>query len=115
MLRLLADENFNGIVVRHVRHRCPGLDLVTAHGARISGFLDPDVHAWAADEDRIVLTHDHRTMIDDAKVRMNRGEPMPGLFVFQGMTIGKIIDELEIAVKCSTQSEWVDVVQRFPM
>ena len=66
MMRLLADENFHGVVVRHVLIRCPGLDLVRVQDVGLSGATDPEVLAWAAANDRIVLTHDHRTMPDDA-------------------------------------------------
>jgi hypothetical protein len=114
-MRLLADENFNGVVVRAVLARCPGLDLVRVQDVGLSGAADPDVLAWAAANDRIVLTHDYRTMPDDARARLLAGLPMPGLFVFRGMTIGDMIDELAIAVACSAHDEWADQIKHFPV
>ena len=66
MLRLLADENFNGDIVRGLLLRKPDLDIVRVQHVSLSGWVDPDVLAWAAENNRIVLTHDRATMPDFA-------------------------------------------------
>ena len=62
MLRLLADENFNGDVVRGLLLRQPNLDIVCVQDVGLAGADDSDILAWAAENDRIVLTHDRATM-----------------------------------------------------
>jgi predicted nuclease of predicted toxin-antitoxin system len=79
MLRFLADENFNGNIVRGVRRRQPRVDLVRIQQTEADGAKDPAVLAWAAKENRIVLTHDRATMPDFAYSRVADGEPMPGV------------------------------------
>lgn len=61
MLRLLADENFNGDIIRGLLLRQPDLDLVRVQDVDLAGAEDPDVLAWAAENNRILLTHDRAT------------------------------------------------------
>ena len=60
MLRLAADENFNQDIIRGLLRREPDLDLVRVQDAGLSGASDPIVLAWAAAQDRLILTHDVR-------------------------------------------------------
>ena len=83
MLRLLADENFNGDVVRGLLLRQPDLDLVRVQDVGLAGADDTEFLAWAAENNRIVLTHDRATMSDYAYERVAAGEGMAGVFVFE--------------------------------
>lgn len=80
-MRLLADENFSGDIVRGLLLRRPHVDLIRVQDAGLEGMEDADVLAWAADNDRIVLTHDRSTMPAFAYTRVEAGEKMPGIFV----------------------------------
>jgi predicted nuclease of predicted toxin-antitoxin system len=72
MLRLLADENFDHDLVRGVMRRRAGLDLTRAQSVGLSETDDPGILAWAAREQRIVLTHDVNTMTGFAIDRHTR-------------------------------------------
>lgn len=50
MLRLLADENFNGSIIRGLLRRKPKLDVVRVQDVGLSGADDCTVLAWAAHE-----------------------------------------------------------------
>ena len=80
MLRFVADENFNGAIVRGLRRRRPALDLVRLQDVGLSGINDPDLLAWAAREQRVILTHDVATLREYAENRVRAGLPMPGVF-----------------------------------
>ena len=54
MLRLAADENFNGDIVRGLLRRNPKLDIVRVQDVGLSGADDPSVLQWAADQGRIL-------------------------------------------------------------
>lgn len=58
MLRYLADENFNQRIVRGLLRRLPEIDIAIAQDVGLGGVPDSDVLAWAADENRVLLTHD---------------------------------------------------------
>jgi hypothetical protein len=107
MLRLLADENFNGDIVRGLLLREPDLDLVRMQIIGLAGAADPDILAWAAENNRIVLTHDRATMLDYAYQRIAAGEAMPGVFIVNDrFPVGQAIQEILLMVACSDQAEW---------
>ena len=58
MLQLATDENFNGDIVRGVLFRLPDLNLVRVQDVGLEGAIDPVVLAWAAQNQRIAVTHD---------------------------------------------------------
>jgi predicted nuclease of predicted toxin-antitoxin system len=62
MLRLLADENFNGIIVRAILRRRPDVDIVRVQDVGLLGAADPVILEWAACEERALLTHDAKTI-----------------------------------------------------
>ena len=62
MARFLADENFNNQIVRGVLRQSSDIDIVLVQNVNLSGVDDPTVLEWAAQEERIVLTHDVATM-----------------------------------------------------
>jgi len=115
MLRLLADENFNGDVVRALLLRQPDLDIVRVQDVGLAGIADPDILAWAAMNDRIILTHDRATMPDYAFERLAAGESTAGVFILNDrFPVGHATDELLLIIACSEQAEWRDRVVHLP-
>lgn len=116
MLRLLSDENFNGDIVRGLLLRRPELDLVRVQDVGLEEKDDPAILAWAAENNRILLTHDRATMPDFAYARVAAGEPMPGVFVLNDrLPVKQAIDELLLTNTCSEQGEWVGLVLYLPL
>ncbi len=116
MLRLLSDENFNGDIIRGLLFRQPDIELVRWLDVGAEGADDPVVLAWAAENGRIVLTHDRATFPGHAYERVEVGDPMPGVFVISDrMPIGRAIAELLIVCNCSEQTEWINRVLYLPL
>jgi predicted nuclease of predicted toxin-antitoxin system len=116
MLRLLSDENFNDDIVRGLLLQRPGLNLLRVRDVGLTGAADPDVLAWAAENNRILLTHDRRTIPDFAYARLVAGEPMPGVFVINNrLPVRQAIDELLLFDGASEQAEWAGLVMRLPV
>lgn len=116
MLRLLSDENFNGDIVRGLLLRRPTLDLVRVMDVGLAGSGDPDVLAWAAENDRILLTHDRATMPDFAFDRVAAGLPMSGVFLVNDRLPARgVIDELLMIDDCSEHAEWSSRVLFLPL
>ena len=116
MLRFLSDETFNGDVVRGLLLRRPDLDLVRVQDVGLQGADDPSVLAWAAEHDRIVLTHDRATLPARAFERVEAGQPMPGVFVVNDyLPIGQAIEELLLVEGCADPTEWSDRVLFLPL
>jgi predicted nuclease of predicted toxin-antitoxin system len=98
MLRLAADENFNGDIVRGLLRRKPDLDIVRVQDVGLSGASDPAVLEWAAGEGRIVVTHDISMLAHYAFERVGAGKSMPGVFALQAEgSIGLAIEDLSSA------------------
>ena len=96
--------------------RHPNLDLLRVQDVGLREVDDPAILAWAATNDRILLTHDRATMPDFAYNRLVRREPMAGMFVVNDrMPIRQAIDELLLLVECSEQVEWQNAVLYLPL
>ncbi len=116
MLRFAADENFNGDIVRGLLRRNATLDIVRVQDAGLSGADDPSVLQWAAEQGRIVITHDVSTLAKHAFDRIAAGQPMPGVFeVASVASIGRVIDDLILLVECSFDGEWEGQVRFLPL
>ena len=116
MLRLLADENFNGDIVRGLLLRQPALDIVRIQDIELAGEDDPDILAWAANNNRILLTHDRATMPDYAYERVAAGQEMPGIFILNDrFPVGHAIDEILLTVDCSEPSDWIGRAVHLPL
>ena len=106
MTRFLADENFNNQIVRGILRQNPQVDVVRVQDVELSGVDDPGVLAWAAQEGRIVLTHDVATMTTFAYERVRAGLSMPGVFEVSGrVPVGVAIEEILLIAECSLEGE----------
>ena len=116
MIGLLADENFNNNIVRGVRLRDPDIDLVRVQDVGLSGADDPTVLEWAAEQQRILLTHDVATITAFAYERVRAGQPMPGVLeVGRSVAVRSAIDDIVLLASCSEDGEWEGKVQYLPL
>ncbi len=115
MIRLLADENFDGRVTAGLLHRRPEIELVRVQEVGLDGVDDPGVLEWAAGDHRIVLTHDRNTMTGYANQRIAAGLPMPGLFVVDDhASVGRCIDDILLIDSITEHAEWADKLEFLP-
>jgi predicted nuclease of predicted toxin-antitoxin system len=116
VIRLLADENFNNNIVRGVKLREPGVDLVRIQDVGLSGAGDPSVLEWAAEHERVLLTHDVATITAFAYERIRAGKPMPGVFeVSATVCLRSAIDDIVLLAICSKHGEWEAQVRYLPL
>lgn len=115
MLRLLSDENFNGNIVRGLFLRQPNLDLLRVQDVNLLNVDDPEILEWAANNNRILLTHDRATMPDFAYERLFRNQKMAGMFVVNDrMAVRQVIDDLLLIVDVTEQTEWKSQILYLP-
>lgn len=116
MLRLAADENFNRDIIRGILSRRPDLDLVLVQEAGLSGADAPTILGWAAQQGRVLLTHDVSTMTRHAYDRVRAGLSMPGVLeVGHRVAIGEAIDDILLLAECSLDGEWEGQVRYLPL
>jgi Domain of unknown function (DUF5615) len=115
-LRFLVDEDFDNDIVRCLLRRLPTLDIVRAQDTELAGTPDPIVLDRAAQDGRVLLTHDVSTMTTYAYARVTSGLPMPGVFaVSQLAPIGRVIEDLVLLAECSLPGEWEGQVRYMPL
>ena len=61
-VRFQADADLNQILLKATLRREPSIDFQTAHVAGLVALKDKEVLARAADEGRVLVTHDRKTM-----------------------------------------------------
>jgi hypothetical protein len=115
-VRWLAHENLNNDIVRGVLRRKPDLDKVRVQDAGLSGMDDPSLLAWAAAQDRVLITHDVSTMTAYAYRRTAGGEYLPGVLqVRRSVPVADAIEDILLLFECSTEAEWEGQVRYLPL
>jgi hypothetical protein len=115
-LRWLADENFNNDILRGLRRKLPSIDLIRAQDVGLTRVDDDVLLAWAAEQERVLLTHDVSTITAHAYHRVSKGERMPGVFeVSRSVAIRTAIDDLILLTEGSNPGEWEGQVRYLPL
>ncbi len=106
MLRLASDADVHGDILRGLRRRLPNIDLVRAQDALPEGTPDPEVLAWAAGENRILITNDRNTMVGFAYQRVAAAETVPGLIATTNeQSIGMAIEDILLLAESMPEEE----------
>lgn len=115
MLKLLADENIEGAITQGLRRRKPAIDLVRVQEIAHAGKKDPIILEWAAQNGRILLTHDKHTIPGFAYDRLKVELPMPGIFVLDpSAPFEQVIEAILLLEECSVEDEWQNQVIYIP-
>jgi Domain of unknown function (DUF5615) len=116
MLRLAADENLNGRILRGLQRVEPDLDIVRIQDTSLIHASDPEVLEWAAGESRVLLTHDVSTVTAFAYDRVRAGKGMPGVVeVSTKMSIGRAIEEILLLAQACSADECDGQVMYLPL
>ncbi|TRU30645.1 MAG: hypothetical protein EWV80_01690 [Microcystis aeruginosa Ma_QC_B_20070730_S2] len=114
-MKLLADENFDNTIVRGLLRHKPDIDIVRVQDVGLSGKADPIILEWAAQEDRILLTHDVATITLYAYERVAEYKPMPGVIeISVNAPIGRVIKDILLLLECSLEGELEGQIHYLP-
>jgi predicted nuclease of predicted toxin-antitoxin system len=114
-MKLLADENFDNNIIRGLLRRKPDVDIVRVQDVALSGKDDPNVLEWAAQDNRILLTHDVATITHYAYDRVAKNKPMPGVIeITSNASIGRVIEDLLLLLSCSLDGELENQIRYLP-
>jgi len=103
-----ADNDLRKAIVRGVVRREPQINFRSAQAARLDGIPDPEVLALAADEGRILVSHDFQTMPQHFR-EFTQGRRSPGvLLVRQDLPVGEAIGTLLLIWEASEADEWLN-------
>lgn len=114
-VRFQADADFNQIIVRAILRREPTFDFQTAQAAQLSGLKDEDVLAIAAKEDRILVTHDRKT-IPVHFADFIASQKSPGvLIVPQKLPVAHVIEDMMLIWAATEPKEWINRIRSLPL
>ena len=114
-IRFLADADLDYAIVQGVRRREPAIDFNSANDAGLEGLPDNRVLEVAAEEGRVLVSHDKHTMPVQFAARIRSGRRSPGvLLALPGATVGDIVDSLLIIWSSSREEEWTDQIHYLP-
>lgn len=116
MLALLIDENLNQRILRGLKRAVPHLDYAVAQNVGLKGVSDSALLEWAAAQNRILVTHDLKTIPKHAYDRVRAGQAMPGVIaVPDTLPIGHAIEDLAVIVECSQSAELRNLILYLPL
>ena len=94
-VRFLADEDLDSDIIDGLRSRELAIDILDVKKAGLRGRADAVLLELAAQEDRILITHDRRTMTRYVRERVAAGRLNAGVFIVpQRSAIGETIEAL---------------------
>jgi hypothetical protein len=110
-----ADADLNEDIVTGVLRRVPEIDFQTAGEAELENLPDPDVLTLAAQEGRILVTHDRRTMPAHFGQFIENQES-PGLIVIsQNIDVLSAIEDLILIWTASESEEYINLILTVPI
>jgi predicted nuclease of predicted toxin-antitoxin system len=115
MVRFLADASLNDAIVSGCLRREPAMDFLSANDAKLQGMPDPEVLAFATQENRILVTSDLRTMPRHFGTFLQTLGHCPGVFlVKQRAPLADVIDALVLVWAASDADEWTNRIVEIP-
>jgi hypothetical protein len=114
-IRFQADADFNHVILRAVQRREPAVDFRSAPAADLAGLADPDVLAAAAQNRRLLVTHDARTMPYHFATFVADAQSTGVLIVPQRLPIARVADDLLLIWQATEADEWKNRIRFLPL
>jgi hypothetical protein len=114
-IRFLADEDLRYAIVSGVLRRDSSISFPTVPEAGLAGAPDPQVIEFAARENRIVVSHDKRTMPGHFAAFLRSGRNHPGLLLApKHKALAEVIETLIIIWADADPEQWRKRIHYLP-
>jgi hypothetical protein len=114
-IRYQADADLNQNIVTGVLRREPTIDFQTAPAAKLERVKDIEVLAIAAQQKRILISHDRKTMPSEFAQFINNNQSSGVIIVSRKVLIEIIIEELILIWAVSSAEEWINRIAKIPL
>jgi hypothetical protein len=114
-IRFQADADLNESIVKGLLRREPGIDFQTASAAALRNRTDFEVLSLAARGNRIVVSHDWRTMPRHFAEFTQQKQSAGLILVPQDMNILSAIEDLKLIWLASQAEDWINRIVRLPL
>jgi hypothetical protein len=115
IVRYQADADLNQAMVTGVLRREPTIDFQTAFAAGLKGVKDPEVLAIAAQQERILISHDRKTMPSEFAKFITSYQGSGVIIISRKLPIEVVIEELLLIWAASSAEEWVNRIAKLPL
>lgn len=113
-LRFQADNDLDQRIVIATRRLDTAIDFQTAAALNLHNKSDEEVLALAAQEGRVLVSHDRRTM-PEYFARFITTQSSPGLIIIsRRLSIGRAVDWLHLLWSASESEEYVNLIYSLP-
>lgn len=110
-----ADADLNFDIVEAVRQQEPAIDFASAADAKLWGVGDPEVLERAALANRVLVSHDRRTMLNYFRDRLAAGKSSPGLLIVpQKASVRVVVESILILWSVSEPGELREQAYHLP-
>ncbi len=114
-IRFQADADFNHIILRAVLRREPAVEFQTSHAAGLARLKDPAVLAVAARENRLLVTHDVKTMPRHFG-EFVKDTHSPGVLVVpQRLPVARVAEDLLLIWLATDAEAWYNRIRFLPL
>ncbi|MEM9451517.1 MAG: DUF5615 family PIN-like protein [Cyanobacteria bacterium P01_E01_bin.6] len=110
-----ADADLNQAIVTGVIRRQPNINFQTATEANLEGLKDSEVLALSARQQRILVTHDRRTMPTEFAEFIVDNQSSGVLILSRKTALESVIEELILIWSVSTAEEWINRIAKIPL
>jgi hypothetical protein len=114
-IRYQADNDLNQAIVEAVWRLEPLIDFQSAQAAKLDGVPDDAVLAFAAAEQRIVVSHDLKTMPRHFAEFLQTSTSAGVLIAPQSLARGKVVDDLLLLWMVDVAEDWVNRIRILPL
>jgi predicted nuclease of predicted toxin-antitoxin system len=114
-IRYQADADLNQVIVTGVLRRNPTIDFQTASTGGLKGVKDPVVLTIAAQQERILVSHDRKTMPLEFAEFISSNQSSGVIIVSRKLSIEVVIEELLLIWAASSAEEWVNRIAKLPL
>jgi predicted nuclease of predicted toxin-antitoxin system len=110
-----ADADLNQAIVTGVLRQEPTIDFQTALAGGLEGVKDSEVLAIAAQQGRILVSHDRKTMPSEFAEFITSNQSAGVIIVSQKVPVEVAIEELVMIWAISSAEEWSDRIAKLPL
>ncbi|MFB2919784.1 DUF5615 family PIN-like protein [Aerosakkonema funiforme] len=114
-IRYQADADLNQSIVMAVWRQEPTIDFQSASAAGLQGLNDLEVLALAAQQERILVTHDRKTMPTHFAEFIASNQSAGVVIVSKKLSIEVVVDELILIWSVSSADEWINRIAKIPL
>ncbi|MEG4944536.1 DUF5615 family PIN-like protein [Microcoleus sp. F4-D5] len=114
-IRYQADADLNQAIVTGLLRRESTIDFQTAFAAGLEGVKDSDVLAIAAQQRRVLVSHDRKTMLSEFAEFITTNQSAGVIIVSRKIPMEVVIEELLVIWAASSAEEWVDRIAKLPL